>query len=311
MRRGVSSGTAGASLVSILLIAGLGLYYNSASTALSSDNSQLASQSSVISTQSFEVSSQMGRIAEYRSSVSSMASTVSSQSSEMAAQAAQMTSDEARITNLTSTISALQLNVSSLQSKANTYESEVGSLTARMVLANKTIAQQGLNLTAMQGQVSSLNDQIQALKGQISSLNAEIVAEQTHVSSLQSQVASLMQISSLESVTSLVVSKAFQTNSSGMAAIATFTAQYPGYISVSASSASDYQNDGVEVINVYSGSIASTFSEGCVPLCGYFYVFGAANDVLVFPILPGTVTVLLDTTSKATQSATVSCYVVS
>lgn len=227
------------------------------------------------------------------SSISSLNQTVTSQSSQISAQAAQIAADNTKITNLTSIVSSLQSRISSLQSQVTVDEAKVNSLTTKDVQANQTI--------------SSLDSQIASLNSQISSYQSQVTALNNQISSLQTQVFSLQAIGNLSRSTMEVASKTFTIPSSSSPAnvqVVSFTATYAGYVSVTASIATDSANDGMRIENVYAGSIDAYFNDYFIPPQGSFYTFTTVPVTLVFPVIPGTVNVFFVTADATAQSAT-------
>lgn len=201
--------------------------------------------------------------------------TISSQAGQIATANALIASDNTKIANLSSTISSLQSQVAADQAK-------IDSLTAKYTQANQTIA---------------------SLNTQISTLNSQIATLQAQVTGLQAQVASLQGIIGLTQTTQELASTPF--TFSGQATAITFTAAYAGYVLVSVSAASDYPNEGAQATIVFASSIHSpVYSSITIPFSGFFYPFSKVPDTLIFPVVPGTVTVTLVTSDPTSQTAT-------
>lgn len=215
---------------------------------------------------------------EATGTISSKDRTISSQSAQLSNDVAQISADEASVTNLTSTVASLRQTVAA-------DSAEVSSLTAGYTRANGTIA---------------------TLNSQITSLNAQIASDNSQIAALQSQVTSLQAISTLSSNEALVTSQLFTTNSSGLLELGSFTTQYAGYLSITATSSSDPANVGCFVDNTFAANVLSPdFSGIVIPGGGFFLVFGSIPATLVFPVTPGTVAVYLATADLTAQNATV------
>ena len=203
-------------------------------------------------------------------------STISGLDQKISSQQGQITADNAKISDLNQTII-------SLQSQVATDESRINSITAKDLQANQTIA---------------------SLDSQVSSLNAQITTYQSQVTSLQNQVCSLQAIGSLTSTEHLVSAQTFNTGTSGQVTVTTFTAQYAGYVLVSVSSASDPTNEGPEVFLSFSSGVQGDYGSMTIPTQGYFIPFSSSVNALPVPVVPGTVTVYLDTADTTAQTAT-------
>ena len=268
-------------IVVVVLGAAFGVYYVQASGTITSLNQTVTSQSSQMSSQSSQISSQSTQI--------------STQASQIAAQVQQITTDNAKITSLNSTVGSLQTQVTSLQSQVATDQTKISLLTTKDTKANQTIA--------------SLNSQITTLNSQITSLNSQISPLESQISSLQAQIASLQTITGLSQSTSEVSSQSFSTGTTAQVQVASFAANYAGYVAITVTAASDYSNEGAETCNVYASSVNSpTYGQICIPggASGYFEPLSGIPDTGVFPVLPGTVTVYLVTADSTAQSATLS-----
>ena len=165
----------------------------------------------------------------------------------------------------------------------------ITSITAKDQQANKTI--------------SSLNSEVSTLDSQISSLNTQISTDMSQMISLQNQVADLQAISSLQSKQTVVSSKSV--TDLGETNVTTFTADYAGYVLVTVSAASDYANEGTGVYLVFASSVQGHYSAMVIPAKGYFEGFSGVPDALPLPVVPGTVTVYLDSVDSTAQTATV------
>jgi cell division protein FtsB len=208
--------------------------------------------------------------------ISSLNQTLTSQSEKISAQAAEIASD-------TSRISALNASVTSLNAKVVQDQAAIASLTAGFTQANQTIA--------------SLDDQITTLQTTIASDNAQIAT-------LQAQVSMLTAITQLENSVTEAGPSSYST--SGTGSVVTFTATYAGYVSVTMTVASDYANEGINMNDTYSSSVGapSYWSYYDYPQSGYFWAFGSVPYTMVFPVVPGTVTVYLFSSDLTAQTAT-------
>ena len=208
----------------------------------------------------------------------SSSGTISSQSSQLSANAAQIASDSAKITGLTST-------VASLQQTLNAANARLSSLTAGYAKANSTI---------------------DALNAQVTSISAEIASDTAQITSLQQEVSSLQAIATLAQFTVLVSSQQVFTNASGIALLDNFTANYAGYVTVTASASSDPANVGAFTDQTFSAAINSPdFTGIAIPAGGFYFPFNSVPSTIVFPVLPGSVAVYLVTSDATAQSATV------
>ena len=209
--------------------------------------------------------------------IASLNQTVSSQSSHIGILDAQIATDESRISTLNST-------VASLNSQVTVDEARISSLTAKDAQANATIA--------------TLNSQISTLNGQIATLT-------TQISALQTQVASLDAIANLSQSTVVTTSQSFTTGSNGQVQIAYFPALYAGYVTITVSAASDFANEGVGAKIIFSANVNSpNYGVMYIPYQNYFYAFGSTSDTLVIPVIPGQVTLYLETSDLTAQTAT-------
>ena len=189
---------------------------------------------------------------------------------------------DAQISALSATVAANTLKIANLTAQVQSLQAIVDALTAGYTQANATIA--------------SLNAQVASLNSQISSLNAQITQ-------LQSQNADLMDIIALNKVTVQVPTTTFHTN--GSTTVISFSADYAGYVIVTMTAASDFAHEGIEVNNTFASSINSPYYTGIImPGEGFFYAFSGVPDAQVFPVVPGIVTVYLQTSDLSDQTAT-------
>jgi cell division protein FtsL len=156
--------------------------------------------------------------------------------------------------------------------------------------------------------ITSLQSQISSDENQLAALQSEHLTDQTTISSLNSQIASdesqittlNMQISNLESLLSLSVTtvEAYKMTVSATpghpATVASFNAQYSGYVLIDFSTTSGDLN----VTNTPSNSNLLPFSDFPIP-AGSFYI----------PILPGTVDITFYTTSVSATGTVNATYV--
>ncbi|MBI4283704.1 MAG: hypothetical protein HY663_04460 [Chloroflexi bacterium] len=114
--------------------------------------------------------------------------------------------------------------------------------------------------------------------------------------SLQNQITSLQAITNLSASTALVSLASVNATASANATVASFTASYAGYLSISGNSSSA------------SAYIAVTDSFIGYPYNSNHYPFGTANVTLTIPVLPGTVAILFGVPSDNATAIITATY---
>jgi len=155
-------------------------------------------------------------------------------------------------------------------------ESEISSLKSQLSSANSQVS-------SLEGQLSSANSQVSSLEGQLSSANSQVSSLEEAVTSLQSQNSNLQNIVNLSQ--SLAQDTVTLNQNFGQSSlVATFQADYAGYIVISGTS------------TALTGYIRVTDSFGGYPYNYYIYPFGTGTR-LIIPVLPGTIEVYFGNTN--------------
>lgn len=199
--------------------------------------------------------------------------------------------------------------VSSLQNENSTYQSQVASLKDQLSTSQSTLQAANSQLqsqlssaksqiTSLQTDVSGYQSQVSALRIQLSSANSQISSLNDQVSSLQSQNSDLQSIVNLSKSNIVAREKTINQSEGQSTSVASFTAQYAGYVVVSGTSTTS--NGYLIVTDTFNG----------YPHNGVRYSFGT-GATLTIPILPGTVTVYFansNVSGGATATLTVTYY---
>jgi cell division protein FtsL len=154
--------------------------------------------------------------------------------------------------------------------------SEISSLNIKLSSANSQVS-------SLQSQLASADSQVSSLQGQLSSANSQVSSLEEEIASLQSQNSNLQNIVNLsQSLSQQTVT--LNQNFGQSSLVATFQADYAGYIVVSGTS------------TALTGYIRVTDSYGGYPYNNYIYPFGTGTR-LVIPVLPGTIEVYFGNTN--------------
>jgi hypothetical protein len=125
-------------------------------------------------------------------------------------------------------------------------------------------------------------------------LQSQINSSNSQRTSLQSQVTNYQNIANLSLNNSIIGSQTISQNAGEVTSVASFTATYAGYLTISGTCTSA------------TGYIRVTDSYGSYPYDSYNYAFGGGTT-LVIPVLPGTAVIYFgNTDASGTLSATLS-----
>ena len=264
------------------------------------DNGQITSLQSVNSQDQVQNT-------QLRSNISALNSNVSSLE-------AQKASLNTQITNLNS-------NVSSLENQKTALALQTVELSANIsILKTQTVALNA-NLTNLESVRSTLQSQLQAsqsnatnLENQLGSVNSQISTIQGQVSQDNNDISTDTNLLSLSTATTEVTSQYVYITSSSQCTdnslsyvycyqLTSFSADYAGYILLTASQISPINYLGAWTNIRFSNSVSSgTYSWEDTQA----YLFEGSSDSLAIPVLPGTNTVYVyaNTTVSATISVT-------
>ncbi|MDO8567739.1 MAG: hypothetical protein Q7R57_03375 [Dehalococcoidales bacterium] len=192
-------------LILVLVVAAFIYYYVRASALIASADAATYSLNVSVSNLQSQLSSANAQVSAFQNQINTAYS--------------QLASAQGQLSTANATISSLQSQVSSYKSQAASLQSEVDSYKSQ--------------LSSIQNDVNSYKSQIASLQGQLTAANAaNITALEAQVVSLQQQNQNLTDITNLKNV--LVVTDALTVNQQYAApyTIGTFTAPYAGYITI-------------------------------------------------------------------------------
>jgi DNA repair exonuclease SbcCD ATPase subunit len=215
----------------------------------------------------------------------------------------ELTSINARATSLQNEKSAFESQVASLKSELSSSQSNFqttsSQLQSQIASAKSQITSLQNDVSSYQSQASSLQSQLLSTKAQISTLQDQLSSANDRISSLQSGISDLQNIVSLSKSTNIVNEKTINQSEGQSTSVASFAAQYAGYVVVSGTSTTS------------NGYLIVTDSFGDSPLNSFHYPFGTGATCTI-PVLPGTVTVYFansNSSGGATATLTVIyCY---
>ncbi len=196
-----------------------------------------------------------------------------------------------QIALLTRDVSGNQSQVSSLQSQLAAVDSQLKTL------QNQASSSQSL-VTSLQNQLATYKSQNDSLQGKIALSDSQITNFQSQIASLQNANNELNSILNLSKFSVKANALTIYQNASASSLVASFPADYAGYIVVTGASttATGY----LTVTNSFSG----------YPYNNYDYYFGANSTVLI-PVLPGVVSVYFgnhNVTGPVSATLTVTYY---
>jgi TolA-binding protein len=210
-----------------------------------------------------------------------------------------ISSDNSKISTLQDEIKAKNATIVSLQGQIQTDVTKIK-------LLNATVVADALQIATLQSQVSTYQSQISTLNGQVSSLQGQVTSLQTQVSSLQIQVSLLQSITSLSKTTNVVSNiTVTETASDLFPTIASYIAQYAGYLVVSGSTNAPngfFLVDQTIAGTEYSGHFEYGPVVSSSGTLGY-YVSGSFS--LAIPVSAGSLTLHFASNDNTYDSATV------
>jgi cytoskeletal protein RodZ len=205
--------------------------------------------------------------------------TISQRNLTIATQQAQITQLNSQIAQLNSQIAGLQTDLATEKANSTSLLQQLTTTKGQLAAANAQILSKSGELTASQSQVSTLQSQITSLNSQ--------------VTTLQSEKADLQNIVNLGASTVQASSYSVSQGTTTYSSVASFTANYAGYLAISGSS------------STITGYIMVNDSFSSYPLNSHQYSFGTGTS-LVVPVLPGSIVVYFGNTDAAGATATIS-----
>jgi hypothetical protein len=248
-----------------------------------------------------EIGSQSSTILQQSESLQGQGSTIQSQSRALQGDQKTLTALEANITATEKALSEDQARVADLTGNISEDQSEIAAITSAYSLANTTIASLHGDESLIQAQVASLQGNVTSLEGEVAALHAQISGLESQASTLQAQLTSLVSITSLGESSMVLTPQTVGVQPASSQVVASFVANYSGYVTVSISAISDISSVQVGVLIFFGASVNS--GQYSSELVGP-YSFMSVPDSLVFPVTPGTISVYLANAAEIPQNAT-------